>query len=140
MAEEKYSIHGREKPALSRARIAGQITAGVAVEIVIAVLGGLILYLLCTRINCMGEIFAFAFFIMLAPLVLPICGGLVIYLIGRNRKQTGSLFATLGLGFFGALFSFYILFAFAWLVGLFEPGLTGLIGSAVGIIIIANLT
>lgn len=137
MAKEKYSSRTGDKPPLSKGRISGQIAAGVAVEAAAAALGWWVLYSFCTRINCMGEMFAFAFFIMLAPLVLPICGGLVIYLVGRSREYTASLAATLGSGFFGALFSFYIFFAFTWLVGLDNLALTGLTGSGVGIVMIA---
>jgi hypothetical protein len=101
----------RQKPALSRLRIAGEILAGAVGGLV-----GLAPLFACVSVADFFQDYAGLGVLILLEPVFPLAYafGLAVgvYLIGRRGKQTGSFLATFGCGFIGdiaALFLFLLL-------------------------------
>lgn len=98
----------RQKPPLSRRRIAGEILAGTATGFAIAVT---VLYVTGIRLvggrdytGSVGQLAAVGLLvtsIFVSAMVYGLASALGVYIVGSRGKQTGSFLATLGCGFLG---------------------------------------
>jgi len=106
----------RQKPPLSRARITGEILAGMAAGFgagLPVAFGYLVLMgPIAQAKSCFGGIIAGGMAILVVfPAAYGLGSTVGVYLVGRRGKQTGSFLATLGGGFLGGLGAIAILWS-----------------------------
>ncbi|MBC8217579.1 MAG: hypothetical protein H8E73_03870 [Planctomycetes bacterium] len=92
----------RQKPPLTRRRIAAEILGGVAVGFAAGLLGGFVFLMMPYDRGCFNGVLALAAAIVsVFPMVYGVASGVGVYLVGKRGEQTGSFLWTLGCGFAG---------------------------------------
>jgi len=90
-----------QKPPLSPVRIIGEILAGTAMGIAVAVPAVYVIGA-CFPKGCFSGFAALGFMFLVIPPLYGIVSAVSVYLVGSIGKQTGPLLSTLGCGFLGA--------------------------------------
>ena len=97
--ENKKQNH--QKPPLSVGRIAGEILAGAATGLVVALPVAYVAGIAFHEESCFGPIFALLIMFYVFPVAYGPASGIGVYLVGSRGTQTGSFLATLGFGLIG---------------------------------------
>jgi len=104
--EEKHD----QKPARSRARIAGQILAAIATGLAVALPVAYAIGSAKRFQGCFGGIGAAIIILHVCPLLYGPASALGVYLVGNAGRQTGSFLKTLGCGLLGGLLDIGLLY------------------------------
>jgi hypothetical protein len=99
--ENKKQNH--QKPPLSVIRIAGEILAGAAAGLAVALPALFAISNADSFQGCFGGIFVLWICFLFFPILYVLACAVGVYLLGNRGKQTGSFLLTLGSGFIGGL-------------------------------------
>ncbi len=102
---------GRQKPPLSVGRITGEILAGMASGLAVALPVGYGIGSTEKLESCFGPINRWVIFLAVFPPLYGLATAVGVYLVGNMGKQTGSFLAAFGWGFLSAyLYPFAMIF------------------------------
>lgn len=102
IANKKQSL---QKPPLTPVRIIGEILAGTAMGIAVAVPAVYVIGASSPK-GCFAGLVTLGFMFIVIPPLYGIVRAVGVYLVGSIGKQTGSLLLTLGCGFLDVLFMY----------------------------------
>ncbi len=99
----------RQKPPRSVGRIAGEILAGTATGLAVALSVAYVIGARYGQEGCFGGLVALGYLFFAVPPAYGLGGAVGVSLVGNVGKQTGSFLLTLGCGFSGGLIMLVVL-------------------------------